>query len=391
MGTDANGYPIFVVGAGPSSASFSRNVYGVRLNTSTGAFTVGTALTVLTPASDRHIRVTGNTLGGNQYPYPDGGVATADTQAVPVSKTGTEEFDGTAAVAYNSTLYQWRIYVRNDTLAVRAPVSRVATSDDWTIGSSNYDAFCTSGDNWVMAWQDGANIRMWKSEGTSMSARGSSLSTSGSGLSANTGAAFRVFTASPPGGRAGMLAMKRGSSNMQFMAVDAGTGTTGAWSGIRYSAVQNYATASTDSINPTIARLRQSKVIHGVKSSTNFYYYCTDITWGNEATWSTTTTDPTISNSAESSTSYQDGVQFIDSSTIDKAYMLRYIASTKTFNITPITVSGTTMTTATETNITTTSTFSEFGEHSGLTRYGDWIIGVAHDGTNAKLFALKKN
>jgi len=403
MGTDANTYPVVVLGLGNESSgpTYVRRVYGARFNTSSNTFTVGSTFATLTaPSFNRNLIVTGNSLGGNQYQTNGTG---ADTESAVTNQTGANEYDGVALCGTGSAaLVLNRIYCRQDTLALRKDAAFTVTSFVTVadLENASYDACCASGDNWVAAVNlSGSSIDHYaamKRESTGLDQRGaaqasSAASNGAAGVSGKgTGAnhIMKIIPCSPPGGRLGVIIMCRSTTAMQYFAWDLGTGGTGAWVGNRVSAVSTYGGSS--SCNPQAARLKSSKVVHGVKSGTDFLFVVSDPTWGGESTWSTTSTNPTLSNGSVNTVDNADGVMLIDSGTNDEFYLLRYTASSKAIEIIPYTVSGTTATAQASSFVYSTSTYSDFGKDSGITRYGNYLIGVAHDGTDSKLFAIKK-
>lgn len=403
MGTDANTYPVCVLGLGNTSSGpvYARRVYGVRFDTANNTFSLGSTYATLTaPTADRNLIVTGNSLGGDQYQNAG---ASANTESAVKTKTGSAEYDGISLCGTGATaLVMSRLYVRQDTLALRTDAT-VTVSNEFVISgleNSSYDACCVSGDNWgAFANRSGTAVDHYagiKRESVNLDARGGALNT----FNALNGAPalgakgtgdnhiMKIIPCSPPGGRLGVIILCRSTTAMQHFAWDLGTGTTGAWSGTRVSAVSTY--GSSASCNPQGARLLSSKVVHGVKDGSDFLFVVSDPAWGGETTWSTTSTNPTVTNSTVNTVSYGDGVMLIDSGTNDKFYLLRYTASSKQIEIVPYSVSGTTATAQSSSYVYTTSTYSDFGKNSGITRYGNYLIGVAHDGTDSKLFAIKK-
>jgi hypothetical protein len=144
-------------------------------------------------------------------------------------------------------------------------------------------------------------------------------------------------------------------------------------------------------VSPSIARLNTKKVLHGGNGNgtSNFYYICSDSNYPNTNITIPRTTF-TLTNSTEYSTANSDGCMLIDRGDAkDKAFLARLTNASNKLEMIPLNVSGTTVTTGTANEVTTTTSYSDFGRHGGIAQYHPWYVISTHDGTDAKLLTLK--
>jgi len=389
-GLDSNGAPVFVFTLVDSTAPRAQHIQAGRLNTANGTWTFGSTYQINTDSAQQNLDVASQCYGAD---YKNS--ASLPNSVVQTTGTATDTagcFEIMAKAPVSSVAYMYGIWINNNTLTptLRAgPNTTVsATGDTSTTLMEHFT------DNWVLAgYSSGYGATYWKKEwngNTTLANRGGAMELAAEGTPDSTVLANRnamsLYTTS---GQGNIFTTKNtSSSGQEFFIAQCGLDTTGAWSGVYGSPMYNF----TYNLNhPSIARLDTKKVLHGGNGNgtSNFYYICSDSNYPNTNITIPRTTF-TLTNSTEYSTANSDGCMLIDRGDAkDKAFLARLTNASNKLEMIPLNVSGTTVTAGTANEVTTTTSYSDFGRHGGIAQYHPWYVISTHDGTDAKLLTLK--
>jgi hypothetical protein len=388
-GLDSNGAPVFVFTIIDTNTPRKQHIKAGRLNTANGTWTFGSTYQINTDDTEKDLDVASQCYGAE---YKNSGSLPNDV--VQTSGTSTDAagcFEIMVKAPLSGLAYMYGIWINNDTLTptLRAGPNTTVSAT----GETNTRLIELFGDNWVLAgYSAGYGATYWKKEwntGATIADRGGAINVALEGTPQTTRTANRnAMALITTSGQGNIFTTKNSPDGQEFFVAQCGVDTTGAWSGGYGSPMYNF---TYDLNHPSIARLNTKKVLHGGHGNTtsNFYYICSDSGHPNTNSTSSPTTF-TLTNSTEYSTTNSDGCMLIDrGDTTDKAFLARLTNASNKLEMIPLDVSGTTVTAGTANEVTTTTSYSNFGRHGGIAQYHPWYVVSTWDGTDAKLLTLK--
>jgi len=389
-GLDSNGAPVFVFTIIDTLSPRKQHIKAGRLNTTNGTWTFGSTYQINTDSTEKDLDVASQCYGTE---YKNSG--SLPNTVVQTTGTATDNagcFEIMVKAPLSGVAYMYGIRINNNTLTPTLQAGpNTAVSATGETSTRLIEMFT---DNWALAgYSSGYGATFWKKEwngNTTLADRGGAIAISSQGtpdsnVLANRNAMALITTS----GQGNIFTTKNtSSSGQEFFLAQCGIDTTGAWSGGYGSPMYNF---TYNLVSPSIARLNTKKVLHGGNGNgtSNFYYICSDWTYPNTNSTSSPT-NITASNSSEYSTTNSDGCMLIDrGDTTDKAFLARLTNSSNKLEMIPLNVSGTTVTAGTANEVTTTTSYSNFGRHGGIAQYHPWYVISTWDGTDAKLLTLK--